>query len=37
MHAAGIKVILDIPGQPAPTWLHHEYPGTDIVTQLLEE
>lgn len=33
MHAAGIKVILDIPGQPAPTWLHHKYPGTDIVTQ----
>ena len=33
MHAAGIKVILDIPGQPAPTWLHHKYPGVDIVTQ----
>lgn len=33
MHAAGIKVILDIPGQPAPTWLHHHYPGVDIVTQ----
>jgi beta-galactosidase len=33
VHAAGIKVILDIPGQPAPTWLHHKYPGTDIVTQ----
>ena len=33
MHAAGITVILDIPGQPAPTWLHHKYPGTDIVTQ----
>ena len=33
MHAAGIKVILDIPGQPAPTWLHHKYPGADIVTQ----
>jgi len=33
MHAAGIKVILDIPGLPAPTWLHHKYPGVDIVTQ----
>jgi len=33
MHAAGIKVLLDIPGQPAPTWLHHRYPGVDIVTQ----
>ena len=33
MHAAGIKVIMDIPGQPAPVWLHHQYPGVDIVTQ----
>ena len=33
MHAAGIKVILDIPGQPAPLWLHHRYPGVDLVTQ----
>lgn len=33
MHDAGIKVILDIPGQPAPIWLHHRYPGVDIVTQ----
>lgn len=33
MHAADIKVILDIPGQPAPIWLHHRYPGVDIVTQ----
>lgn len=33
LHAAGIKVILDIPGQPAPIWLHHKYPGVDIVTQ----
>jgi beta-galactosidase len=33
MHAAGIQVILDIPGQPAPLWLHHRYPGVDIVTQ----
>ncbi len=33
MHAAGIKVLLDIPGQPAPTWLHKTYPGVDLVTQ----
>ena len=33
MHAAGIKVILDIPGQPAPVWLHKHYPGVDIVNQ----
>lgn len=33
MHAAGIQVILDIPGQPAPLWLHHRYPGVDLVSQ----
>jgi len=33
MHAAGIKVILDIPGQPAPLWLHRRYPGVDLVSQ----
>ncbi len=33
MAANGIKVILDIPGQPAPIWLHHEYPGVNLVTQ----
>lgn len=33
MHAAGIKVILDIPGLPAPLWLHKRYPNADIVTQ----
>lgn len=33
VHAAGIQVILDIPGQPAPMWLHHKYPGVDIVNQ----
>ena len=33
MHAAGIKVILDIPGLPAPIWLHKHYPGVDIVNQ----
>ena len=29
MHAAGIRVILDIPGLPAPIWLHRTYPGVD--------
>ena len=33
MHAAGIRVILDIPGLPAPIWLHRTYPGVDIVAQ----
>jgi beta-galactosidase len=33
MHAAGIRVILDIPGLPAPIWLHHAYPGVDITAQ----
>ena len=33
MQAAGIQVLMDIPGQPAPIWLHHKYPGVDIVTQ----
>jgi len=33
MQAAGIKVILDIPGLPAPLWLHQKYPGVDIVAQ----
>jgi beta-galactosidase len=33
MAANGIKVILDIPGLPAPSWLHHKYPGVNVVTQ----
>ena len=33
MQANGIKVILDIPGLPAPIWLHHKYPGVNVVTQ----
>jgi beta-galactosidase len=33
MHAAGIRVIIDIPGEPAPIWLHKAYPGVDIVSQ----
>lgn len=33
MQANGIKVILDIPGSPAPIWLHRRYPGVDITSQ----
>ena len=33
MHANDIKVILDISGLPAPQWLHHKYPGVDLVAQ----
>ncbi len=33
MQAAGIRVILDIPGSPAPIWLHRAYPGVDLVSQ----
>jgi beta-galactosidase len=33
MHVAGIRVIVDIPGEPAPIWLHKAYPGVDIVNQ----
>ena len=33
MQANGIRVILDIPGSPAPVWLHRKYPGVDIVNQ----
>jgi beta-galactosidase len=33
MQANGIRVILDIPGSPAPIWLHRTYPGIDIVSQ----
>ena len=33
MHAAGIRVIVDIAGLPAPLWLHHKYPGVNLVTQ----
>jgi beta-galactosidase len=33
MQANGLKVILDIPGLPAPQWLHHKYPGVDVVNQ----
>jgi len=33
MAANGIKVILDIPGLPAPIWLHYKYPGVDIIDE----
>jgi len=33
MQESGIRVILDIPGSPAPIWLHRAYPGVDIVNQ----
>lgn len=33
MQANGIRVILDIPGSPAPIWLHRAHPGIDIVAQ----
>jgi beta-galactosidase len=33
MQANGIGVILDIPGLPAPIWLHRAYPGVDIVSE----
>jgi beta-galactosidase len=33
MHANGIRVILDIPGAPAPIWLHRTYPGVDVVSE----
>jgi beta-galactosidase len=33
MQANGIQVILDIPGLPAPVWLHRAHPAIDIVNQ----
>ncbi|HXK08633.1 MAG TPA: beta-galactosidase [Vicinamibacteria bacterium] len=33
MNEAGIKVVLDIAGLPAPTWLHHRYPSANVVDQ----
>jgi beta-galactosidase len=33
MQANGIRVILDIPGSPAPIWLHRRYPGVDLISQ----
>lgn len=33
MEQAGIKVILDIGGSPAPTWLHNKYPSVNMVDE----
>jgi beta-galactosidase len=33
MNQAGIKVVLDIGGSPAPIWLHHKYPSVNIVDE----
>jgi len=33
MNQAGIKVILDIAGSPAPIWLHHKYPSVNMVNE----
>lgn len=33
MAAAGIKVVLDIPGTPIPLWAHQAYPGITLVRE----
>ena len=33
MNQAGIKVVLDIGGSPAPIWLHHKYPSVNMVDE----
>jgi beta-galactosidase len=33
MNQAGIKVILDIGGSPAPIWLHQKYPSVNVVNE----
>lgn len=33
MREAGIRVVMDIPGSPAPIWLHRAHPGVDVVNQ----
>ena len=33
MNQAGIRVVLDIGGSPAPIWLHHQYPSVNIVDE----
>ncbi len=33
MNQAGIKVVLDIAGSPAPIWLHYKYPSVNMVDQ----
>jgi beta-galactosidase len=33
MQAAGIRVLFDISGSPAPIWLHDRYPGANLVDE----
>jgi beta-galactosidase len=33
MNDAGIRVILDIGGSPAPIWLHYKYPSANMVDE----
>ncbi len=33
LHEAGIRVLFDVSGLPAPIWLHHNHPGVDVVDQ----
>ncbi len=33
MNQAGIKVVLDIGGSPAPIWLHYKYPSVNLVDE----
>jgi beta-galactosidase len=33
LHAAGIRVLFDIGGLPAPIWLHDRYPSVNVVNQ----
>jgi beta-galactosidase len=33
MNEAGIKVVLDIGGSPAPIWLHYKYPSVNLVDE----
>lgn len=33
MNQAGIKVLFDIGGSPAPVWLHHKYPSVNLVNE----
>jgi beta-galactosidase len=35
MNKAGIKVILDISGLPAPIWLHHKYPSVILLLRMV--
>ncbi len=33
MNQAGIRVIVDVGGSPAPIWLHHRYPSVNLVDE----